>query len=212
VKFDNYRYIYPPRPKNAISPSELNFWDNKSLIVQPKFNGSNTTIYTDGRKIITMNRHGQKLTNFKIKDNEILNLHKSGLGKWTVINGEYMNKGKVDEKKINFNDKFIIFDILVFNSEYLVGETFANRIELLNNTFPIYNIGSSTYSLFSENIGIVKSYESGFSNLFENLSKIDMIEGLVMKRKTAKLEIGNTETNNTKSQLKCRKPTKNYKY
>jgi ATP-dependent DNA ligase len=212
VKFDNYRYIYPPRPKNAISPIELNFWDNNSLIVQPKFNGSNTTIYTDGKKIITMNRHGQKLTNFKIRDNEILNLHKSGLGKWTVVNGEYMNKGRVDEKKINFNDKFIIFDILVFDSEYLVGETFANRIELVNNTFPSHKIDSQTYSLFSENIGIVKSYESGFSNLFENLSKIDMIEGLVMKRKTAKLEIGNTETNNTKSQLKCRKPTKNYKY
>jgi len=39
-----------------------------------------------------------------------------------------------------------------------------------------------------------------------------MIEGLVMKRRNAKLEIGNTENNNTKSQLKARKPTKLYKF
>ena len=212
MKFDNYRYIFPPRPKNAISPTELNIWDNNTLFAQPKFNGSNTTIYTDGRRVITMNRHGQKLTNFKIKDNEILSLHKSDLGKWTVINGEYMNKGKLDESDKNFSDKLIIFDILVLNSEYLVGETFLNRIDLLNNSFRRYEVDSQTYSLITENIGMVKSYDSGFLNLFQDISKIDMIEGLVMKRKNAKLEIGNTELNNTKSQLKCRKPTKNYKY
>ena len=41
---------------------------------------------------------------------------------------------------------------------------------------------------------------------------IDMIEGLVFKRRNAKLEIGNTENNNTKSQVKCRKATKLYRY
>ena len=39
-----------------------------------------------------------------------------------------------------------------------------------------------------------------------------MVEGLVLKRKNARLEIGNTELNNIKSQVKCRKPTKNYKF
>jgi hypothetical protein len=39
-----------------------------------------------------------------------------------------------------------------------------------------------------------------------------MIEGLVLKRKGAKLERGNTENNNTKSQLKARKRCKSYRY
>jgi len=39
-----------------------------------------------------------------------------------------------------------------------------------------------------------------------------MLEGLVMKRKNAKLELGTSENNNIKSQLKSRKPTLNYKY
>ena len=48
--------------------------------------------------------------------------------------------------------------------------------------------------------------------LYDRLTPIDMIEGLVMKRKSARLEMGNTELNNVKSQIKCRKETKNYKY
>jgi uncharacterized protein involved in outer membrane biogenesis len=39
-----------------------------------------------------------------------------------------------------------------------------------------------------------------------------MIEGVVLKRANARLELGATEQNNIKSQLKSRKPTKNYKY
>ena len=39
-----------------------------------------------------------------------------------------------------------------------------------------------------------------------------MVEGWVLKRKNARLEVGNTENNNVKSQLKARKPTRNYKY
>jgi hypothetical protein len=39
-----------------------------------------------------------------------------------------------------------------------------------------------------------------------------MIEGIVMKRINAKLELGVNESNNVKSQLKIRKSTKSYKY
>ena len=39
-----------------------------------------------------------------------------------------------------------------------------------------------------------------------------MIEGLVMKRKNAKLELGTTENNNAKSMVKARKATKSYKF
>jgi hypothetical protein len=48
--------------------------------------------------------------------------------------------------------------------------------------------------------------------LFDRLTTIDVCEGLVLKRKNARLEIGNTEKNNCKSQIKARKPTLNYKF
>ena len=64
----------------------------------------------------------------------------------------------------------------------------------------------------SENVYRVKSYLNGFKDLFDKLTPIDMIEGLVLKRSNAKLELGTSELNNTKSQIKIRKSTKNYKY
>ena len=71
AKYLNYRYIFPPRPKNAIPDTELEFWDDGSLLAQPKLNGSNCLIFTNGEKSIVMNRHNQRLTNFRISDEEV---------------------------------------------------------------------------------------------------------------------------------------------
>jgi hypothetical protein len=203
--------LYPPRPKNAISPEDLDFWDNNNMICQPKLNGSNASIYTNGQKIIVMNRHGQKLTNVRVSDSEILSIYK-GDGGWMVLNCEYLNKSKSDENNEVFNHKFVIFDILAYNGEYLVGSTFYERIKLLDDLYGFDDSERDYLYKISDNFYRVKSYNNGFKKIFYDLTPIDMIEGLVMKRKNAKLEIGATELNNVKSQLKCRKATKNYKY
>ena len=134
ASYNTFRYIFPPRPKNAIPSDELTFWDNNSLLGQPKLNGSNATIYTNGEKHIVMNRHNQRLTNFRLTDEEIKSMYR-GDGEWMVINGEYMNKSKSDENNKVFNHKFVIFDILTFDGEYLVGDTFEQRIQLLDKLY-----------------------------------------------------------------------------
>lgn len=209
-KYENYRYVYPPRPKNAIPDSELNSWDDGSLIAQPKLNGSNCVIFTNGERFIVMNRHGQRLTNFQLSDGELKSLYR-GSG-WMILNGEYLNKSKNDETGQPFNHKFVIFDILCYDGDYLIGSTFEDRVKLLDSLFGTRNSEKDFLFSISENIYRVKTYMTGFSQLYDMLTPIDMIEGLVLKRKSAKLELGSTENNNTKSQLKCRKPTKNYKF
>ena len=110
MKYLNYQYIYPPRPKNAVNPGDLDMFDNNSMVGQCKLNGSNATIYTNGQKIIVMNRHGQRLTNIKVSDSEILSLYR-GNGGWMVLNCEYLNKSKKNEFNETFNNKFCIFHI-----------------------------------------------------------------------------------------------------
>jgi hypothetical protein len=210
MKYTNYRYLYPPRPKNAISPEDLDFWDNNTMICQPKLNGSNATIYTDGKEIIVMNRHAQKLTNVKVSDSEISSIYR-GDG-WMILNCEYMNKSKSDENVKVFNHKLVIFDILAYNGEYLVGSTFSERVSLLDNIYGVVNSEKDYLFSVTDNIYRVKSYHNDFSNIFNKFIKVDMLEGLVIKRTNAKLEIGTSQLNNVKSQLKCRKPTLNYKY
>jgi hypothetical protein len=211
AKYLTYRYIFPPRPKNAIPDSELNFWDNGSLIAQPKLNGSNCVIFTNGEKSVIMNRHNQRLSNFQLSDSEIKDIYR-GTGGWTILNGEYLNKSKSDETGQSFNHKFVIFDILAFDGEYLVGKTFEERVSLLDSLYGTVDSEKSYLYSVSVNVYRVKSYQSDFKNIYDELTPIDMIEGLVLKRKSARLEVGTSENNNIKSQLKCRKPTKNYKF
>jgi hypothetical protein len=210
-KYLTYRYLYPPRPKNAISPDDLSFWDNGSLICQPKLNGSNASIYTNGQKIIVMNRHGQRLTNVRVSDSEILSLYR-GNGGWMILNCEYMNKSKSDETGQPFNHKFVIFDILCYDGDYLIGKTFEERVNLLDTLYDQVDSEKDYLYSISTNVYRVKSYRDGFKEFFDKYTPIDVIEGVVMKRCNAKLEVGSSELNNSKSQIKCRKSTKNYKY
>jgi hypothetical protein len=216
MKYDNFRYIYPCRPQNAVTPDDLTFWDrSNSLFAQLKFNGSNSLIFTNGDFLRVMGRHGQILTNMQLKKDEVIeNLYNSlNLnGGWLVLNGEYLNKNKKDERGISFNHKFILFDILVYDSEYLVGKTFDERIELLYSLYGKNNSEKDFLYGISDNIYMAKTYYSDFKSIFDHYTRIELIEGLVMKRKNAKLEIANSEKNNWRSQLKCRKPEKNYRY
>ncbi len=211
MKYPNYRFIYPPRPKNAIPDGDLDFWDNGSLVGQPKLNGSNCLIFTNGEKHVVTNRKNERLTIFNLTDVEIKQMYR-GTGEWIVINGEYLNKSKRDESGQIFNHKFVIFDILVFDGEYLVGKTFEERISLLDELYGTVDSEKEYLYKISENIYRVKSYNNQFKMLFDKLSPIDMIEGLVLKRKNSRLEVGYSELNNVRSQIKCRKVTKNYKY
>ena len=94
----------------------------------------------------------------------------------------------------------------------MVGKTFEERVQLLDSLYGQVDSEKEYLYKITDNVYRVKSYENGFKDLFDKLTPIDMIEGLVMKRKNARLEIGTSELNNVKSQLKCRKATKNYKY
>jgi hypothetical protein len=211
MKYLNYRFIFPPRPRNAVSPDNLDMFDDNSMICQCKLNGSNASIYTNGQKIIIMNRHGQRLTNVRVSDSEILSLYR-GNGGWMILNCEYLNKSKSDETGQPFNHKFVIFDILCYDGDYLVGKTFEERVNLLDTLYDQVDSEKDYLYSISTNIYRVKSYRDGFKEFFDKYTPIDIIEGVVMKRCNAKLEVGSSELNNSKSQIKCRKSTKNYKY
>ena len=207
IRYESFQYIFPPRPKNPIQIKDIGMWDNEMMVAQPKLNGSNCTAYLNGQNVYVYNRHGQRMFNFDIDFKEISNLYK-GRG-WMVLNCEYLNKSKKNEFGETFNHKFCIFDILVYDGNYLIGKTFQERIDLLDN---FYGKPENYISPISQNVFRIKSYYSDFEDLYNSLVGIDMVEGLVLKRKSAKLEVGSTENNNTKSQIKVRKATKNYKY
>ena len=152
------------------------------------------------------------MSRFEIPKEEILKLYTGSNGEWQLLNGEYLNKAKKGEHGKSFNHKFVIFDILVNKGKYLVGSTFSDRINLLDELYGKKKSDQKHLYGISDNVYRVKTYTKGFSKLFTELSKTDMYEGGVMKLKKGKLERGTSEKNTNKVQIKARKPTKGYRF
>jgi hypothetical protein len=224
LKYSKFRYIYPPRPENSVPPGNFDRYE-RTYIAQPKLNGDSLLIFTNGIECHLYNRHKKKYT--KAKDEKMfVDLHRETVGvgtrhKWMCLVGEYMSKGKLDETGANFNDNFVIFDILAYDSVQLVGSTVAERISLLDSIYgkddkQLSSVGVRhfpyLYTTGIDRVYRVKSFMSDFEFIWETVTGIDMYEGLVFKMLNGKLENGVTQTNNSGWQFKVRKPHKNYKY
>jgi ATP-dependent DNA ligase len=218
IPYLNFNYIYPPRPEYKIPPKDLDNFDTGEYIVQPKYNGTCCIVFTNGNEVYVYNRHKQPLSWYS-SDIEFEKLAQSN--QWYVYTGEYLNKGKLGETGTKEKDKFIIWDILVWADQYLIGDDLLTRIKLLEETFPcqrakINEDGLEMYEHLChtdlQNIYKAPSYMNGFSKLFKDICKTDLYEGLVIKKIDSKLSYGFQELNNHDWQIKCRKPTKVYHF
>lgn len=214
MKYDSFKYLYPPRPEHKIPQAELPKYDNGEFIGQPKYNGSAACVFTNGTDLHIYNRHKEPLFNAS-KDIEFRKLAKTE--NWYVYAGEYLNKGKMGEAGTKEKDKYVIWDCLVWDGEYLVGETLENRLALLENIYPCnrariteQEIEIYDHLCCTEFKGIYKTptYLNGFYELYSDIVKTDLYEGLVLKKKQSKLEYGFQPMNNQGWQIKARKATK----
>jgi hypothetical protein len=121
----------------------------------------------------------------------------------------------------------VIFDILVYKNEYLVKSTFEDRVKLLDEIFGVVDFNDYFYKI-SENIFRVKTFYKDFEKTWHKIvntekdlktkyrlpkdDDIFILEGLVLKKIKGKLEKGFREKNNVTSQVKCRKPARNYHF
>jgi hypothetical protein len=207
-KYDKFYYYYPPRPEYVIPSSELPNYENDCL-GQPKLNGSCVEIYIQGDEFRYFGRHkNESISNFNLNINDLKILN-CGNNNWNVFVGEYMNKNKngVDGKP--WNHKFVIFDVLVYNGEYLLGTTFEERVKLLDILFGTVDENEYLYKI-TDKIFRVKSFYDNFLTRWNDIVKVDMLEGFVLKKKNQKLVKAFAEKNNMSH--KCRKETKNYRF
>lgn len=199
--------MYPPRPEYNISSEQLSGYE-KDHFSQVKMNGSCCEIYIKGDEFRYFGRHqNENLSNFKLKIDDLRVLNCGN--EWNVIVGEYMNKSQTGLDGKVWNHKFVVFDILVYNGQYLLGTTFEERVKLLDEIYGTESENEYLYKI-NENVFRVKTFYDNFLDRWNDIIKIGMLEGLVLKKKEQKLTRGLSEKNNLSH--KCRKPTKNYNF
>ena len=239
IPYKSYRYLYPPRAEKALPSSSIEQYDNHARTAsgygiygaQPKLNGDCMLIFTNGIETIVKNRHKENFKKTITMMEDLKRVHRETLdgtkNKWMVLVGEYMIKSKMNADGKVWNNKFVIFDIIVYDGMQLLGTTFEERQTLLDQLYGkedasftrgmndertgVYD-DKFIYATSMPNIHRVRTFKDCLSALWNDLVKIDMYEGLVFKRASAKLENGLSENNNTLSQVKIRKETKNYKW
>lgn len=208
-----FRYIYPPRPAGAIPPHHVDRYPG--WIAQYKFNGTRNVVFMfpDGH-IEMFNRHKQWNKAYKPTEDMVLAFHALNLpkGKFHVFDGELMHS-----KTRGIKDRFILFDILVFNGEYLLGTRYIDRYRMLEALLGTptefeAETGNKIAYRVNNNIWFSKIYTKDLKERFKKLIHMDEVEGLVLKDPNGRLTFGLQEENNGSWMIRVRKPHKNYAF
>jgi hypothetical protein len=206
MNYSEYSYLWPPRPKNAVTKTALPIYNKLSWVAQIKKNGTaNVLAVSPEKKLVCMTRHNEPHKMWaptEASSQAFTALPGSG---WYVFVAELLHS-----KTSHIKDTNYVNDILVNNGEYLVGTKFGDRQKLLEKLFNVSEL-EQTYShwIVNQNTWIARSYDKDFKSLFESLDKPED-EGLVMKNPEAPLKLCTLQTSNYSWLAKIRRPTKNY--
>ncbi len=200
--YDRLKFIPPPRPKTAIHPSRLKFYDSRGWLAQAKYNGTyNIVTVSPERELFAMGRTGKRHKAWQFsKASGAAFKSIPGRGWWQFC-CELLDSKTPRLKNINF-----IHDILVADSHYTFGKSFAERHMILRNLFTIEDESEMGYYIVNENTWIATTFPGHFQDLYHRFTETDEIEGLVLRLAATPLSRSNTSS----GMVKCRRPTKNY--
>lgn len=205
MRYDQWSYLYPPRPESAISKNLLKTYEGGDYIAQCKMNGTCSVLgVSPDRKIRAMSRHKDEHKLWSpsaVNEAAFANLPGNG---WYVFVAELMHSKVKGIRNTNY-----IHDIMVADGQHLVGMALANRQALLASLFtPVSE--TSTHFVIDDVTWLAKNITQDFEAFFDSMATTPEHEGIVLKRLTAPLAMGSREKSNTNWMLKARHPHKNY--
>lgn len=227
VPYNKFSWFYPPRTGNR-SPFKgpvIDAWRTfKDSIAQFKMNGDNcqVVIFPD-RKIEMWSRHKVNGIPKPIRGNyrpqkELSDkiLAVAPTGDFTILNAELLHWRTPLVK-----NNLYIFDVLVWKSQWLIGEDYKSRYALISGMptdgpIPLLcgdrNQLERAAALGSNNLFIAENFGcEQWEWAWQQARRNDFIEGLFLKRMgpTSRLEGGFSEINNAGWGCRVRKATKN---
>lgn len=205
MRYTEYKYLYPPRPENAVPVNFLQMYERKGWWGQFKKNGTcNVTFVSPEGEITVMTRHNAKHKAWaptEASNKFFIDLPNLG---WYVFVSELLHS-----KTPTIKDTHYIFDILVADGEHLTGSTFAERMKLLATFIPEGADETDSHYVVNPNVWIAKTLTSNFEEIFKAITNPED-EGLVLKDPNAMLKLGFKKNANVNWMVKSRKNHSNY--
>lgn len=205
MEYVEYSYLWPPRPETKIPQTSMRFMQDQGYGAQVKKNGTCTLIFARGKEVIFKTRHGDEADHRAWKPlPEHVEFFANRSDKWNVYVAELLHS-----KTPHIKNQLYIFDKIVHEGVQLIGKTFDERQEILLADWELGEDEGDQIRV-GKFVSIAKVFYEGFDKLWKGLKTED--EGLVFKRRAAKLERCIRQTSNNSWQVKCRRPHTNYSF
>ena len=201
TEYLKWEFLWPARPEKAIPVSSLEFYEREGWQGQIKKNGSCTVLGVSPDKVFhTWNRHNEEHRAWKPnhKDNLALVPFLGLPDRWFVFEGELLHN-----KVKDIRDTLYLFDILVFDSEFLLGSRLENRQTLIDQLIPDQVPGKLGYDMVPGSKLWIAKPVVNFRKTFDSLID-EEDEGLVLKDPKAKLTFCSKADSNSSWQVKLR--------
>lgn len=208
MRYEAYRFLWPPRPEKAAPPALMGFYERRGWIAQVKKNGTCTVIFARGDTVIFKTRHDDMHKSW-----EPLPSHSeffAGRPEWNVYVAELLHS-----KGPHVKNHLYLFDILVNDGEEMIGMTLQDRQIILQTRFPSpkVDIGGSRAGLGARLITQDVSHADTIANPTRYWSTLGVLdEGFVFKDPNAKLDACIAASANGGWQVKVRRPHANYSF
>lgn len=208
MKYDNYRFLWPPRPEKAAPPQLIGFYEGRGWTAQVKKNGTCTVIFARGDEVIFKTRHNDDHKAWSAQPSH--SAFFAGRDGWNVYVAELLHsKGPLVKNHL------YLFDILVNDGQELIGATLVERQAILRERFPSpkADIAGSRAGLGARMISQDVSQAMPIadpSTIWPTLGSLD--EGFVFKNPAAKLSPCIVPTANGAWQTKVRRTHANYSF
>jgi len=206
------QYIYPPRASEAIPIKDaISLYSQFGWKAQLKYNDSRCQIkILPNGSIELWNRHAEKFRSYKVSSElqKQLQKLKSKLPEGLSI----LDGGLLDQKHKAIKNTIAIWDILVLSGEHLVGTTYKHRYDIVHDlcSEKDYTYGEICFGKrITDDIFVPENLDcSDWEDMWKDLNKLNepfvntgeagpLIEGLVFKDLSGKLEFGFKEKNNS---------------
>lgn len=198
MRYEEYLFLYPPRPEQIIMSGMLGVFEKRRFVAQIKKNGTGSILAVSPKKeLYFKTRVGEDHRAWTPTD-EIISVFYGLPPRWFYFCFELLHSKTKDIKNTIF-----IHDILVYGSKYLLGSTYKDRYSLYHQLFPIVE-RTGQFDIVNDNVLLANNYDIGFEYLFDSLKNTED-EGLVLKNPNAELQICSKEGSNSNWQVKCRR-------
>ncbi len=208
MRYEEFAYLWPPRPEQAVAPRVLDGFEKRGWVAQYKLNGTCSVIFVSPDKIVrAMNRYNEPHKAWSPTPEVMADFARLPGRGWYVFVAELMHNKVPSIKNVNYTH-----DVLVADGEYLVGKTQEERQDILHDLLMTSDaVEHDSHYEISRHLWLPVEYDEGFTNLFNSLTAPEH-EGIVLKDPRQKLAICSRKGSNTSGSIKCRRPHKNFSF